>query len=254
MTALRVVQTLTAGVDDIRPHIPEGVTLCNAHGVHDASTAELAVGLTLAALRGIPDYVRAAEHGRWAHDSRSSLADRRVLIVGYGAVGAAVEARLAGFEVEVRRVARHAREGVSSFESLASLLPVGRGRRAHRPDDRRDPWPGGRGLPGRAARRRAGRQRVPRPGGGDRRPARRGLGRPAARRAGRHRSRAAARRTTRCGTPRACSSARTWAATPRRSCRAPAPWSPPRSPGTPPASPSRTSSARPTDPGRAPVA
>jgi phosphoglycerate dehydrogenase-like enzyme len=123
MTALRVVQTLTAGVDDIRPHIPEGVTLCNAHGVHDASTAELAVALALAALRGIPDYVRAAEHGRWAHDSRSSLADRRVLIVGYGAVGAAVEARLAGFEVEVRRVARHARDGVSSFESLASLLP-----------------------------------------------------------------------------------------------------------------------------------
>jgi phosphoglycerate dehydrogenase-like enzyme len=118
MTALRVVQTLTAGVDDIRPHIPEGVTLCNAHGVHDASTAELAVALALAALRGIPDYVRAAEHGRWAHDSRSSLADRRVLIVGYGAVGAAVEARLAGFEVEVRRVARHARDGVSSFDSL----------------------------------------------------------------------------------------------------------------------------------------
>jgi phosphoglycerate dehydrogenase-like enzyme len=123
MTALRVVQTLTAGVDDIRPHVPEGVTLCNAHGVHDASTAELAVGLTLAALRGIPDFVRAAELGRWSHDTRQSLADRRVLIVGYGAVGAAVEARLAGFEVEVRRVARHARDGVSSFESLPSLLP-----------------------------------------------------------------------------------------------------------------------------------
>ncbi|HEY4315127.1 MAG TPA: dihydrofolate reductase, partial [Actinomycetes bacterium] len=57
MTALRVVQTLTAGVDDIRPHVPEGVTLCNAHGVHDASTAELAVALALAALRGIPGYV-----------------------------------------------------------------------------------------------------------------------------------------------------------------------------------------------------
>ena len=123
MPALRVVQTLTAGVDDIRPHIPEGVTLCNAHGVHDASTAELAVGLTIAALRGLPDYVRAGEQGRWAHDSRPSLADRRVLIVGYGAVGAAVEARLAGFEVEVRRVARNVREGVSSFESLPSLLP-----------------------------------------------------------------------------------------------------------------------------------
>jgi phosphoglycerate dehydrogenase-like enzyme len=123
MTALRVVQTLTAGVDDIRPHIPQGVTLCNARGVHDASTAELAVGLALTALRGIPDFVRASEQGRWVHENRPSLADRRVLIVGYGAVGEAVEARLAGFEVEVRRVARHAREGVSPFESLPSLLP-----------------------------------------------------------------------------------------------------------------------------------
>ena len=61
MPSLRVTQTLTAGVDDVRPLVPEGVTLCNAKGVHDASTAELAVALTLAALRGIPDHVRAAE-------------------------------------------------------------------------------------------------------------------------------------------------------------------------------------------------
>ena len=123
LPALQVAQTLTAGVDDIRPLVPRGVTLCNAKGVHDASTAELAVTLTLAALRGIPGYVRAAEHGRWVHDTRPSLADRRVLLVGYGAIGAAVEARLAGFECEVRRVARRARDGVEPFESLPALLP-----------------------------------------------------------------------------------------------------------------------------------
>jgi len=123
MTALRVVQTLTAGVDDVRPFVPDGVTLCNARGVHDASTAELAVALALAALRGIPEHVRAAEHGRWAHETRPSLADRRVLIVGYGAVGAAVEARLAGFEVDVRRVARTARDGVAAMDALPGLLP-----------------------------------------------------------------------------------------------------------------------------------
>jgi len=65
MPSLRVAQTLTAGVDDVRPLVPEGVTLCNAKGVHDASTAELAVALALAALRGIPDHVRAAERGSW---------------------------------------------------------------------------------------------------------------------------------------------------------------------------------------------
>jgi len=126
MPALRVAQTLTAGVDDVRPLVPAGVTLCNARGVHDASTAELAVALVLASLRGLPDHVRAAERGEWAHDTRPSLADRRVLIVGYGAVGAAVEARLAGFECEVRRVARHARSEpvqVEPFGSLPALLP-----------------------------------------------------------------------------------------------------------------------------------
>ena len=34
--------------DDVRPLVPRGVTLCNARGVHDASTAELAVALVLA--------------------------------------------------------------------------------------------------------------------------------------------------------------------------------------------------------------
>ena len=61
MPALRVAQTLTAGVDDVRPLVPAGVTLCNARGVHDASTAELAVALILASLRGFPDPVRAGE-------------------------------------------------------------------------------------------------------------------------------------------------------------------------------------------------
>lgn len=123
MPSLRVAQTLTAGVDDVRPLVPAGVTLCNARGVHDASTAELAVALMLASLRGIPDFVRNAEHGRWDGNRRDSLADRTVLIVGYGSVGEAVERRLAGFECDVRRVARSARVGVEPFAALPELLP-----------------------------------------------------------------------------------------------------------------------------------
>jgi len=123
MPSLRVAQTLTAGVDGVRPLVPDGVTLCNARGVHDASTAELAVALVLASLRGVPDFVRDAEHGWWDGRRRSSLADRTVLIVGYGSVGAAVERRLAGFECHVRRVARSARDGVEPFGALHGLLP-----------------------------------------------------------------------------------------------------------------------------------
>ena len=124
MPKLRVAQTLTAGVDDVRPHVPAGVTLCNAKGVHDASTAELAVALMLASLRGIPDFVRDAATGRWDGSRREALADKTVLIVGYGSVGAAVEARLAGFECDVRRVARRARDGVHGLHELPALLPA----------------------------------------------------------------------------------------------------------------------------------
>ncbi|HEX2177531.1 MAG TPA: 2-hydroxyacid dehydrogenase [Nocardioidaceae bacterium] len=121
---LRVVQTLTAGVDHVRPYVPEGVTLCNARGVHDASTAELAVALTLASLRGIPDFVRAQQQGAWRFHTYPSLADRTVLIVGYGSIGEAVERRLEGFECDVLRVARTARDGVADMSALGDLLPA----------------------------------------------------------------------------------------------------------------------------------
>ena len=55
---LAVVQALTAGVDRLRPAVPAGVTLCNARGVHDASTAEWVVGAMLAALRDFPFFAR----------------------------------------------------------------------------------------------------------------------------------------------------------------------------------------------------
>ncbi|MET0740221.1 MAG: 2-hydroxyacid dehydrogenase [Candidatus Nanopelagicales bacterium] len=124
MPKLQVVQTLTAGVDNVWPYLPDGVMLCNARGVHDASTAELVVGLTIAALRRIPDFVRAQARGEWLSGRFEALADKRVLIIGYGSVGRAVERRFAGFEVEVIRVARHAREGVEPFERLGDLLPL----------------------------------------------------------------------------------------------------------------------------------
>jgi phosphoglycerate dehydrogenase-like enzyme len=123
MPRLKVVQTQTAGVDHIRPFIPDGVLLCNGRGIHDASTAELAVGLVLASLRGIPDFVRAQDEAEWRPVSARSLADRTVLIVGYGAIGAAIEERLDGFEVDIVRVARRPREGVHGFDELSRLLP-----------------------------------------------------------------------------------------------------------------------------------
>lgn len=123
MTSLRLVQTLSAGVDNIRDRIPEGVTLCNGRGIHDTSTAELALTLTLSALRGIPRFVRQQDAGTWRGGFEESLADKRVLIVGYGSIGEAIEARLLPFECEVVRVARSARAGVHAFGEMPHLLP-----------------------------------------------------------------------------------------------------------------------------------
>ena len=123
MSALRALQTLTAGYEHVLPYLPDSVTLCNAGGVHDASTAELAVTLALAALRGIPEFVRGQDAQEWRFAQYDALADKTVLIVGYGGVGSAVERRLAGFEVEVLRVARRAREGVAALAELPALLP-----------------------------------------------------------------------------------------------------------------------------------
>lgn len=122
MPRLRVVQTLTAGVERWLP-MPAGVTLCNARGVHDTSTAEWVVTAMLASLRDLPYFTAEQAAGRWSYRFTDSLADKTVLIVGYGSIGQAVERRLAGFEVEVSRVARTAREGVAAVADLPRLLP-----------------------------------------------------------------------------------------------------------------------------------
>jgi len=124
MSSLEVVQTLSAGVDNVRGAVPEGVVLCNGRGIHDASTAELALTLTLASLRGVPEFVRAHDRHEWRPAWRPALADKRVLVVGYGAIGEAIEARLRPFEVEVVRVARSARAGVHPIGDLPALLPA----------------------------------------------------------------------------------------------------------------------------------
>jgi phosphoglycerate dehydrogenase-like enzyme len=120
---LRVVQTLTAGVDRFLPLIPPGVTLCNARGVHDASTAEWVVAAILAHLRDLPYFALEQAGHRWSYRFTDCLAGKSVLIVGYGSIGRAVERRLAGFDVEVRRVARQARDGVDPVSQLPVLLP-----------------------------------------------------------------------------------------------------------------------------------
>jgi len=106
----RLVQWQSIGYDGVSRSLPEGIPLANAATVHETSTAELALALTLAAQRGIAEFVHDATAHVWNTRSFPSLADRRVLLIGYGGIGKAIEARLTGFEVKISRLARSARE------------------------------------------------------------------------------------------------------------------------------------------------
>ncbi|MFI6860051.1 2-hydroxyacid dehydrogenase [Streptomyces sp. NPDC050421] len=131
MSGVRVVQTLSAGIDHVEPGLgllPAGVRLCNAKGVHEASTAELTLTLILASLRGLPGFVRGQEKEEWRSGFYPALADKSVLIVGYGSIGSAIEDRLAPFEcARVARVASSARTTargpVLTLDDLPALLP-----------------------------------------------------------------------------------------------------------------------------------
>lgn len=127
LPSLRVVHLTSAGYEHALPHLPPGVLLCNGRGIHDDGTAELALGLVLASQRGIDDAVRAMDRREWAPGPRSSLADRRVMVVGAGSIGSAIRRRLEAFETEVVMVARTARteDGVAvhAIAEVHDLLP-----------------------------------------------------------------------------------------------------------------------------------
>ena len=126
MPALRAVQSLSAGVEKVLPLIGPEVTLCNGRGLHDASAAEHGLGLILAAQRELPRWVRDQDAGRWQPEHTRSLADSRVVIVGYGSIGAALEQRLLACEAEVVRVASTADpdRDVHGVDEVPDLLPT----------------------------------------------------------------------------------------------------------------------------------
>ncbi|MBO0869437.1 MAG: phosphoglycerate dehydrogenase, partial [Micromonosporaceae bacterium] len=66
----------------------------------------------------------AAYWSRGDHLPTDELAGKRVLIVGAGAIGEALAARLAPFEVSLTMVARTARPGVHPVTELPDLLPA----------------------------------------------------------------------------------------------------------------------------------
>ena len=120
LRGVRVVQSMMAGVDWIAPWLPKDVVLCDGRGIHDISASEWVLGAILASLKRFPLYRdmqlrqewkgQAAERGGFLGETGvqvglykvlgEDLAGKTVLIVGYGSIGAAIEARLAPFGVK----------------------------------------------------------------------------------------------------------------------------------------------------------
>lgn len=120
---LSVVQLLTAGADAFVGRLPDGVTLCDARGVHGGSTSEWVLTAVLASLREFPGFVLDQQARRWGHHTTGELAGKHVLVVGAGDVGAAIRRRLLAFDTTVTMVARTARDGVHGIDELPGLLP-----------------------------------------------------------------------------------------------------------------------------------
>ena len=148
LRGVKVIQCLLAGVDWILPWLPEGIILCDGQGLHNIPVAEWILTAILGTLWRFPEYRDRQHEQFWdgqvrpqgtgqtqpaRDDSKASvhsyriLADelhgKKVLIVGYGGIGAEVERLLRVFDVEVVRVARTAKPGVSAIGDLAGLLP-----------------------------------------------------------------------------------------------------------------------------------
>lgn len=124
MSSLKVIQSPNAGVDDILKILPPGVTLCNAKGVHDASTSELAIGLAISARRGFPTFMANQSQGKWVHERHNALADSRVGIVGMGNIGSLIARQLEAFSVEVIGFSRSGKDGNKTMSDFDQLLPT----------------------------------------------------------------------------------------------------------------------------------
>jgi len=140
LKGVRVVQVPWAGVDSWLNLVRSGVTLCDARGVHDIPTAEWTVSAILAMQKYLPFFIRQQWQGVWALGQQPQIdaptptqiknppapirdvANSTILIVGYGSIGKALEARLAPFGAEFLRVARVARDAVYPVTKLDELL------------------------------------------------------------------------------------------------------------------------------------
>ena len=103
-------------------HYPDGPPEAGSYRGSDLAVAQWVVATILADLIGFQRAEAARLERNWDRWQPREVAGKRVVIVGYGSIGRAVERRLAPFGVRIGRVARRAREGVEPVERLAGAV------------------------------------------------------------------------------------------------------------------------------------
>ena len=124
MPNLKYLQMPNAGYDDAMAYVRPGMTMCNATGVHDDSTAELAVGLALASRRGFAEFAKDQATATWNHRRFASFSDSKIGIIGFGSIGQTVAKNLSGFAVEVVAFSKSGRDGSHKIDELDQHLPT----------------------------------------------------------------------------------------------------------------------------------
>ncbi|CAB4757525.1 unannotated protein [freshwater metagenome] len=127
MKNLKVVHYSQAGYEDILGFVPDNVILCNASGLHDVSTSELALGLTIASRADLPQILNNQQRQTWVHKRRVALADSHVGILGHGHIGKRIAGLIENFEAKVTSFSNSGRDGsikVSEFDSYLPSLDV----------------------------------------------------------------------------------------------------------------------------------
>jgi phosphoglycerate dehydrogenase-like enzyme len=119
---LRMVQTLSAGVELWEGKLPDGVLLSNARGAHGGATAELAATGLLAVYREVPQFLANQAGHRWDQHPTETLDGKRVLVLGAGDLAQSLRSQLEPFGATVTLVGRSARDGVRSFDEVPGLL------------------------------------------------------------------------------------------------------------------------------------
>lgn len=103
--ALEVIGRAGVGIDniDLEEATRRGIAVLNAPGANTYSTAELALGLLLAAVRNIPAADSSIREGRWDRKglNGSQLYGKRIGIIGAGRIGSEVIRRARAFGMEV---------------------------------------------------------------------------------------------------------------------------------------------------------